>query len=83
LYTREYPIYDFLETCSNLNATMQMFDKNNDMLAEVTFEILNTFDLSNPELDYRSVIVDVTNLLIDPRADATLYSNLVDACYHL
>uniref|UniRef100_A0A914E6C1 Egg coat matrix protein n=1 Tax=Acrobeloides nanus TaxID=290746 RepID=A0A914E6C1_9BILA len=74
-----YPI----ETCSNLNVTMKMFDKNDDMLAEVAFEILNTFDLSNPELDYRSVIVDVTNLLIDPRADATLYSNLVDACYHL
>jgi hypothetical protein len=76
-------IYEFSETCSNFEADIRFFDKNDNMLADLAMNIYTTFDLTNPVVDNRNISVDVVNILMDPGADPTLYTNIGDACYNL
>jgi hypothetical protein len=74
----------FLETCSNFDAEIRFFDKNDIIIVDVDLSISINFDLSNPEIDYRSITVNQANLLLDPTGSATLYINeAADPCYYL
>uniref|UniRef100_A0A914CQ70 Uncharacterized protein n=1 Tax=Acrobeloides nanus TaxID=290746 RepID=A0A914CQ70_9BILA len=81
--TIKQPEYYPTETCSNFEADIRFFDKDDNMLADFAMKIYTTFDLTNPVVDNRNISVDVVNILMDPEADPTLYTNIGDACYHL
>lgn len=69
----------FLDTCSAFEATMSMYDKNNNLLAGVQFNLSTSFDFYGNDIDYRNLVVESSQIFGDTSA-ANLDINLVDEC---
>lgn len=70
----------FKDTCSIFEATMDMYDKSNNLLAEIMFNVSTLFNFYGNEIDYRNVVVESYRIVGDPSANGNLEINLVDEC---